>query len=367
MSKLLRDNKGRFISPNTKLDNAVQQAQQTQKTKQVQKVTRTYVSFILDESGSMSHLKTPTLKFINGLIQTIRDASKDNGQETYFSLSTFANRTRKKLTNNDINTVRPLTASDYYPSGGTALFDAVSENIDDLDRSDNKEDSFLVYVITDGEENSSTILNKNRIQQLILDRQKTDRWTFVFHLPRGSADNFVRKFNISRDNIREWDQTEQGLQVATQESTEGFSNYYRSRSMNKTSTKKFFADLSQVTPTQIKRELDDLSGQYRTYEVDKEYDIKSFVEARTGRPYQPGSTFYELTKAEKVQAYKDILVMKRGEKKIYGGTDARDLLNLPKNDDIKLDIKNLSEYKLFLQSTSQNRKLVRGTTILVKQ
>jgi hypothetical protein len=48
---------------------------------------------------------------------------------------------------------------------------------------------------------------------------------------------------------------------------------------------------------------------------------------------------------------------------VYGGDDARQLLGLP-DGDARIQIQNLATYQVFIQSTSVNRKLVRGTNIL---
>ena len=345
--KLLRDKNGRFTTKN----NTSKQLKST-----------THVALVIDDSGSMHHLKDSVIKFINETIDTIRVNSRKYKQDTKLTLSQFNTQHRVLYTNQDINKVKLFR--DYHPGGGTALFNAVCETIKDFKSRDNGKDSFLLYVCTDGEENSSTSENKIAIRKLIHDNQLTNRWTFVFHLPKGYANIFSSQFNISKDNIREWDATEEGLNQAKISTQSGFDQYYISRSLGLTSTNTFFADLSKIQPTQVKQTLDDLSRQYSIYTVDKECDIRSFVENKTGRPYVAGTTFYELTKPEKLQSYKEILVMPRGQKKLYGGDQARQLIKLP-DEDVKLDIKNLSSWRLFLQSTSYTRKLVRGTLIAV--
>ncbi len=99
--------------------------------------------------------------------------------------------------------------------------------------------------------------------------------------------------------------------------------------------------------------------------MNKETEIKPFVESKTKKEYVYGSAFYELTKSEKVQKNKQILIIKKGDSIIYGGTGVRKLLNLPYDKDAKVDVGNLSNYRIFVKSTSSNRKLVRGTGILV--
>lgn len=80
--------------------------------------------------------------------------------------------------------------------------------------------------------------------------------------------------------------------------------------------------------------------------------------------YTPGTVFYQLTKTEEIQSYKQILVQKKFTKEIYAGNEARELLGLPVGQTCKVKIGNLGNYDVFIQSTSVNRKLVRGTRVI---
>ncbi len=92
------------------------------------------------------------------------------------------------------------------------------------------------------------------------------------------------------------------------------------------------------------------------------------MEEKTKSPYIPGSVFYQLTKTEKIQPQKMVLIMKKGGKGIYGGDEARGLIGLPASEDwIEAKVKpgNHANFEIFVQSSSINRKLVRGTKVLV--
>jgi hypothetical protein len=137
----------------------------------------------------------------------------------------------------------------------------------------------------------------------------------------------------------------------------------------------FYANLSKVRVRDL-RSLNDLTKQFKKWKVEKEADITSFVDEKLQSPtvarqvghdqYVPGHAFYELTKPEKVQTYKGILIMKRDTGEIFGGKQVRTVLGAPTGD-LKIKIQNLSEYQVFIESTSSNRKLVRGTTLLYKK
>lgn len=348
---LLRDSKGRFISPKSSNKYQAKPARQT----------TTYVGLCLDKSGSMRSIAQSALNFCNQLVQTIKNASIKNKQNTYLTLGTFSNTYSKAYSNIPIEHAPHLT--EYYTGGGTALFDAFLETVRSLQQVDDGISSFLVYVCTDGEENQSRA-KASEIKDLIQQLQRTDRWTFVFHVPTGYT-KLADTFGISKDNIQSWVATEEGLNEALRNVQYSTQDYYSSRKMGTRSTKKFFVDMSKVNSSDI-NQLQDLTNNFKSLKVEAECDIKQFVESKTGKPYEPGSAYYELTKPETVQPYKDILVRKRGETRIYGGQEARDLLKLP-NQDVKVNLQNLGQYQLFIKSTSVNRKLVRGTTLLLRK
>ncbi len=249
----------------------------------------------------------------------------------------------------------------------TALFDGVGDAIESL-RSlpDDDNTSYLVLVITDGKENQSQRFSELDIVRLLKETQATDRWSFAFQLPSGLGDYFAREFGIPSDNIREWEATERGM-VETQVCTQSaLGAYFGARSKGqKKVTKLFTTDLSKLDTKTVRGNLDDISDRFRIYEVAKEIAIKTFVEAKTGKPYVLGSAYYQLMKTEKIQPQKEVLLIEKGKKSVWGGQQARDLIGLPSNEIVKCVPGNHSGYDVFVASTSTNRILVRGTRLLV--
>lgn len=105
------------------------------------------------------------------------------------------------------------------------------------------------------------------------------------------------------------------------------------------------------------------TGRFQILDVDADAVIKDFVEAQGAR-FKPGRGFYQLTKSEKVQGYKEIILSAKGTGDIYTGPKVRELLGLG-TDDGRLSTKSfLSSYDIFVQSNSYNRKLTAGTKFL---
>lgn len=327
-----------------------------------------YIAIALDTSGSMGGIREDVRKAYNEMLRTIRDRTAAEGQQTYLSLVMFDSRVDVMFHPTDIRSVADIPPGGYPIRGQTALFDGVAKAVGCIQDHGNAADdvSYLVLVFTDGEENASFAYNAQRIRKLIEEKQQTDRWTFAFQMPPGSGKRFAQNFGIPTDNIREWEQTTKGVQEVQASTAKGLTDYLSARTVGATSVRSFYVttDLSSVTKKDIKQ-LDDVTKQFKSYTVDKECSISSFVEYKTNEPYVIGSTFYQLTKVEKVQPTKNVLLVEKGKKTVWGGADARALIGLPPGADAKVTPGNHSDYDIYVQSTSPNRKLVRGTKVLI--
>ena len=101
--------------------------------------------------------------------------------------------------------------------------------------------------------------------------------------------------------------------------------------------------------------------------------IKSFVKEQ-GIEFQIGRGFYELTKTEEIQQYKEIILQDIITGDFFNGADVRKFLGLlPQiegkkgsgiTEKINLNKKKLSNYRVFVQSTSVNRALIPNTHFL---
>ncbi|HEX5187783.1 MAG TPA: hypothetical protein VFV86_12925, partial [Nitrososphaeraceae archaeon] len=227
--------------------------------------------------------------------------------------------------------------------------------------------AFLIEVITDGGENASTLYNQSKINNLLKECDKQDNWTIVFQVPVGNKNIIRNQFSVPEYNIVEWENTSAGTERATQATTKGLFGYMNARSLGQKKVDTFYQDLDlkNLNISKVKRELTDLSRKFKLLDVDKQSNIKEFVEKKMKIDYKIGQGKYELVKPELVQDYKEIYVMVRGENKIYGGEEARDLLNLP-DGNVKINPMNLSNFRIFVESRSHNRILPLGSKILVE-
>jgi hypothetical protein len=341
---------------------------------------KNYIGISRDHSGSMSNLRVTATKDYNGLISDIRDGSNKEGIDTVVSVikcgSGYAAQNLWEVQNSSVNAIRELEHQNYDTTGSqTPLFDSIGELIDALERVPDVSDpnvSFLVMAITDGYNNCNRIWNSTTLRNKIEKLQRTDRWTFLFRVPKGTYKRELSAaLGVPEGNILEWDLNERGMQASSQATKVGIQTYYANRAKGIGATKSFFtADLSTIKKADVQSALVDISRDVVIWNVNTigegKAGIKPFCESKLmARPFKKGAAFYELVKYEKaVQDHKLIVVRDKKSGKVYYGNAARDLLGIPTYGTIKLKPAGSGDYEVFIQSTSTNRILPIDSKVL---
>lgn len=344
-----------------------------------------YIGLVRDHSASMSHLSSAAKDDYNNVIAAIKDASFKEDIDTIVSVvkcgcGDRGELVQREFVNSSVSRLKLLTG--YLADGGsTPLFDSVGEIIDILEKSPDASDpdvTFLVMVVTDGQENSSRKWTGRQIGDRMSRLAGSDRWTFTFRVPFGYKSQLTR-LGIPTGNIEEWEQNERDMERSSVLTASSVSNYFSGVTRGVRSTNSFYADMANVAKKQVVSVMTNISSEVRVWPVTKfdqskgpldrkgyrVAEIGPFVEYKTGTIYQRGSAFYELMKPEKaVQATKLIVVRSRKDGAVYSGQSARDLLGLPFQGTIKLSPGDHGDWDIFIQSTSSNRHLPVGTRVL---
>lgn len=329
-----------------------------------------YIGISRDHSGSMQSLTKAAMADYNNNVTAIRNAAKLEDIDTIVSTvkcGVGIGTVQREAVNSSVAALKPLTK--YSAEGGTPLFDSIGELVTLLEKTPDADDpsvSFLVMAITDGQENQSTKYNAKSFAELIKQKQGTDRWTFVFRVPKGYK-RYLTSFGIPEGNIHEWDTTERGLEESTKLTQTAVATYYSARkTSNLRSTDSFYANAASLSKSTIKAQLTDISKLVKFWPVTETKQIRDFVESKLkGKGMVLGAAFYQLSKTEKkVQSYKLICIRDKAKGDVYAGEAARDLLGLPKQGAITLSPGDHGNYDIFVQSASVNRKLVPGTQVL---
>ena len=108
--------------------------------------------FLVDNSYSMTQHLTKILNVINEFLMKLR-SNRNLGIEFYFSLALFSNNIQWVIKCKDIKIVPGINTYYIYPSGGTALYDSVSNIILEFGFDTKYKTQF--YIITDGDDNCS--------------------------------------------------------------------------------------------------------------------------------------------------------------------------------------------------------------------
>ena len=139
------------------------------------------ITFVLDESGSMEHMRNAAREAFNEFLQE----QINHGGRTWWTLVTFNSQTRERFEHIPGAEVRPLHDRDYQPNAMTALYDALGDAITATQKrlvesqDQGNPSDVIVVVMTDGMENASRRWNHQRIFDLITECEQGG-WQFIF-------------------------------------------------------------------------------------------------------------------------------------------------------------------------------------------
>lgn len=328
----------------------------------------THVSLVLDRSYSMTDLKEKTVEIADKLVAFLAEQSKEMGQEWRVSVYTFDDDVDCHIW--DMDVLRLPSMKEHYQIGGnTALVDSVLLALDDGDKiTEHRGDhSFLVYVITDGEENRSRLGNKDRYGfpskeekvRKLSERMRlmSDNRTLSLLVPNEKGVREATAYGFPLGNIKLWDaSSEQGMEAAAEAIKESATQYMKARAAGVRSTTSLFvgADVDakavkaagltplptgdrkivMVAKTKTTEDLffeKPINRPTKTRPVaDKAWhvEIQPFVDAAYP-PFRVGMSYYQLMKSEKVTADKRIAVVEVNTNQVFVGDGARQLLKLP--------------------------------------
>lgn len=159
-------------------------------------MAKLYVSFILDETGSMQSVKGQTISGFNEYIKALK-SSKENIR---FTLTKF-NSSKIEIVCDGvkIDEVKPLTSETYTPQSLTPLYDAIGKTIRTLETKLKKNNKALVVIQTDGLENCSNEYTRDAIFSMIEEKQNVG-WTFAFLGADQDAWETGQSLGIARGN-----------------------------------------------------------------------------------------------------------------------------------------------------------------------
>jgi hypothetical protein len=326
-----------------------------------------HVGFVFDASISMRGKEKELIAVTDELVSDLKEKSQNYNQETRATMYIFGSDTQPACY--DVDVLRTPSISNFYEAtgGSTALIDATIKAIEDMKKTATLygDHAFLLYVITDGEENSSKH-NSNELKVLL--EGLPLEWTAAVLVPDKRGQRSAVSYGFNLENTMIWNTASvEGVREFGTQIRAATANYYQARSQGVRGTRSLFTlDTSNLTASTVQSTLQRLDqSDYWSFIVRNPSEvIRDAVESRGHGRYRLGSTFYQLTKPEDVQSNKQVCLRNRkGE--VFTGTAARNLLGLPRNETARVAPASTPDYEIFVQSTAPNRKLIGGTTAIV--
>ncbi len=137
------------------------------------------ISFVLDETGSMTSCKSQTISGFNEFVGTLK--KEDNADDVRFTLTKFNSENTEVVHDAvKLSKVANLTEESYCPASTTPLYDAIGATVKAVEKTlDGKKWNVLIAIQTDGYENASREYTQQDIFKLIEKKTKKG-WQFAF-------------------------------------------------------------------------------------------------------------------------------------------------------------------------------------------
>ena len=158
----------------------------------------TLVGFVLDESGSMQHVRDSTISGFNEYLGTL----KNDDTPTLLSLWAFNSSGVRTLYDcEDVTSVPNMSEEMYRPNNNTPLYDAIAKGIYELQIYLNSRPgnwNVIFTIMTDGYENCSQMYTRHEIIDLIKEKE-SEGWVFMYLGANQDAWEVAHSIGIKRE------------------------------------------------------------------------------------------------------------------------------------------------------------------------
>ncbi len=142
----------------------------------------TDITVLLDRSGSMASILDDT---IGGFNSFLKDQQSQEGSAK-MTLVQFDNDYDEVYTGVDIKEVEALTPKTFVPRGSTALLDSMARTITATGvrlgsiPADDRPQNVVFVIITDGAENCSKEVTRDKVFEMVKHQTEKYNWTFLY-------------------------------------------------------------------------------------------------------------------------------------------------------------------------------------------
>jgi len=214
---------------------------------------KTRIAILLDSSGSMSYIQREAVDMFNEQVRAIKKGAAE--VDTKVSLVTFASNANPPLFfNQDVASLKELDYNQYQPEGGTAMYDAIGQTIDSLKalpEADEENTSFLMVIISDGQENASKKFNAGQIAERVKSLQDGKRWTFSYLGANQDLTKVSQQLGFFAGNMVNFNASVPGAYAASVVNVNATTNYMNSRSLGVKGLTNFYDPANTGSSNQV--------------------------------------------------------------------------------------------------------------------
>lgn len=172
-----------------------------------------HYALILDQSGSMQHLKNEVISSFNEQVEMILKLKNNNPEvDIKVTLCIFNDTVDFKYTYQNIDNLIKLEPNDYRPDSCTALYDAMGISFMKVKENIQPDDKVFFAIFTDGLENASIDYTAKDIQYKIKKAEK-DGWEIKFFCRYEDASFYRNNLNLIQNHICNISMNEPGMKV----------------------------------------------------------------------------------------------------------------------------------------------------------
>jgi Mg-chelatase subunit ChlD len=169
----------------------------------------TDICILIDRSGSMASMLDGAISGFNEFI----NKQKEISGKCKVWITQFDDQPEMLYENTDIHNIAPRNKNNFIPRGWTALYDGIGYLWSLYQKSTDKSNKVIFIIITDGEENFSTLYNKEKIKNIIqTSRECGHQWVFI----GSNADAILSggSIGISRNACLNYEASNEGMNKA---------------------------------------------------------------------------------------------------------------------------------------------------------
>lgn len=235
---------------------AKKKSTKTKASKKVAPKKLTHVAIVLDRSGSMSSIHKETVDGLNTQIAALQKAELENAGEIRVSLIQFDRDIEVVFDGKKPSEIKEFGMNDFVPRWNTAMYDGIWAAMNLLKMQEVTDDTaYLLFVISDGEENASREITQQLLTDEIKRLQDLGNWTFNYILANVDINKIRAQFHANVNNVASYTATSAGANVSYDAMASNSLRYMSTRgstlskSMNESSVGFTDAELKTLSET----------------------------------------------------------------------------------------------------------------------